>query len=208
MRGIMARIRNLPENLLKGTCETDEAYVKAGSKGVALDTNGGDRTVPSRRGLPHGPGRSAFEKNRPMVTMHFQRATEDEPDHTIMDVPRDGKTLADMVQGRIEPGSTVMTDEHTAYKNLKERGCDHHTICHGKGEYASCERNEIHTSTCECRIGLSKWWLKKRRGISKRCLAFYTKPFQLVHNTFHYGLNGRFVVTLAVVLDRFDGMQA
>ena len=83
-------IRGLPEKPLKGACETDEAYVKAGSKRVALDTNGEDRTVPSRRGLPHGPGRSTFEKNMPMVTIYFQRATEDEPDITIMDVPRDG----------------------------------------------------------------------------------------------------------------------
>ena len=103
MRRIMERIHDLPEKPLKGTCETDEAYVKAGSKGVAPDTNGEDRTAPSRRGLSHGPGRSTFEKNRPMVTIHFQRATENEPDHTIMDVPRDGKTLADMVQARIEP---------------------------------------------------------------------------------------------------------
>lgn len=79
----MERIRNLPENMLKCICETDEAYVKAGSKGVALDTNGEDRIVPSRRGLPRGHGRSTFEKNRPMVTIHFQLATEDEPDVTI-----------------------------------------------------------------------------------------------------------------------------
>ncbi|MCE2507935.1 MAG: transposase [Nitrosopumilaceae archaeon] len=69
-----------------------------------------------------------------MVTICFQRATEDEPDVTIMDVPRDGKTLADMVQERIESGSTVMTDEHTAYKSLKGRGYDRHTIRHGEGE--------------------------------------------------------------------------
>ena len=79
-----------------------------------------------------------------MVTIYFQRATEDEQDVTIMDVPRDGKTLADMVQERIEPGSTVMTDEHAAYKSLSERGYDHHTIHHGEGEYASGARNEIH----------------------------------------------------------------
>ena len=59
--------------------------------------------VGNGRGLLHGPGRSTFEKNRPMVTTYFQRATEDEPDHTIMDVPRDGKTLADMVYERIKP---------------------------------------------------------------------------------------------------------
>ena len=54
-----------------------------------------------------------------MVTIHFQRATEYEPDVRIMDVPRDSKTLADMVPERMEPGSTVITDEHTAYKSLK-----------------------------------------------------------------------------------------
>ena len=51
-----------------------------------------------------------------MSTIYSQRAAEDEPDHTIMDVPCDGKTLADMVQGRIELGSTIMTDEHLAYE--------------------------------------------------------------------------------------------
>ena len=204
----MSRIRNLPENLLKGTYKTDEAYIKAGSKGMALDTNGEYRTVPSRRGLPHGPGRSTFEKNRPMVTIYFQRATEDEPGVTIMGVTRDGKTLADMVQEHIEPSSTVMTDEHTAYKSLKERGYDHHTINHGEGEYASGERNKIHTNNCECRIGLSKWWLKKHRGVSKWHLSSYIKSFQFVHNHRHYSLSGRFVVTPAIVLDRFDGMQA
>ena len=112
IRNIMKKIRDLPEKPLKGTNETDEAYVKAGSKGVALDTNGEDRTVPSRRGLPHGPGRSTFEKNRPMVTIYFQRATEDEQDVTIMDVPRDGKTLADMVQERIKPETrSVIRDQ-------------------------------------------------------------------------------------------------
>jgi len=70
---------------------------------VALDTNGEDRTVPSR-GLPHGPGRSTIPEQAE-VTMHFQRAIEDEPDITIMDMPRDGKTLADMVQERMESGS-------------------------------------------------------------------------------------------------------
>ena len=175
---------------------------------MALDTNGEGRTVTSRRGLPHGPGRSTFEKNRPMVTVYFQRATGDEPDVTIMDVPHDGKTLADVVQERIEIGSAAMTDEHPAYKSLKERGYDHHTICHGEGEHASGENNEIHTNNCECQIGLLKWWRKKHRGGSKRHLAFYTKSFQFVHNHHHHGLNGRFVVTLVMVLDRFEGRQA
>ena len=175
---------------------------------MALDTNGEGRTVPSRRGLPHGPGRSTFEKNRPMVTVYFQQATGDEPDVTMMDVPRDGKTLTDMVQRRIEPGSTAMTDEHTGYKSFGERGYDHHTVNHGDGEYASGERNEIHTNNYECRMGPLKWWLKKHRGVSKWHLEFYTKSFQFVHNHRHYSLSDRFVVTLAMVLDRFGGRQA
>ena len=144
----------------------------------------------------------------PMVTIYFQRATEDEPDITIMNVPRNGKTLADMVQECIGPGSTVMTDEHAAYKRLKERGYDHHTVNHGEGEYASGECNEIHTNNCECRIGLLKWWMKKHRGVSKWHLEFYVKSFQFVHNHHHYSLSGRFVATLAMVLDRFEGRQA
>lgn len=70
IHGIMERIRGLPEKPLKGTCGTDEAYVKAGSKGVPLDANGKDRTVPSRRSLPHGPVAAPFQ-NRSMSTMHF-----------------------------------------------------------------------------------------------------------------------------------------
>ena len=55
---------------------------------------------------------------------------------------------------------------------------------------------------------LLEWWLKKHRGVSKWYLAYYVKSFQFVHNHRHYSLNGRFVVTLAMVLDRFDGRQA
>ena len=119
IRNIMKKIRGLPEKPLKGTCEIDEAYFKVRSNGVPLDTNGGDRTVPSRRGLSYGPSRSTFEKNRPMSTIYFQRAAEDEPNHTIMYVPRDGKTLAYMVQERIVPGSTVMTDGHTGCRYVE-----------------------------------------------------------------------------------------
>ena len=103
-----------------GTGETDEGYFNTDSKGVSLDTNSEYHTTPSRRGLPKGPGRGTFEKNSPMVTIYHQRATGDEPDITIFDVPRGhSRMLADMVGERFEPGSTVMTDEHPAYKSLR-----------------------------------------------------------------------------------------
>lgn len=105
MRYIMRKVDELPEGKLSGTCETDEGYTKAGSNGASLDSNDESQTVPICRRLPHGPGRGTFEKNAPMVTIYYQRATEDEPDVAIFEVPRsDGRTLAEMVAERFEPG--------------------------------------------------------------------------------------------------------
>ena len=36
----------------------------------------------------------------------------------------------------------------------------------------------------------------------------YIKMFQFVHNPSHYGLDGRFVATLAMALDQFEGWRA
>ncbi len=135
IRRMMDKIRSLPEGIiLSGTCETDEGYIRAGSKGVPLAGNGEQRTVPSRRGLPRGPGRSTFEKNTPMMTVYHQRAAEDEPGLTILEVPAgDGKTLAGRAAEKFEREPMVITDEHTAYKSLGEAGYDHPTVNHGEG---------------------------------------------------------------------------
>ena len=39
-------------------------------------------------------------------------------------------------------------------------------------------------------------------------MAFYVKSFQFVRSPFHCGLDGRFVATLAIALDQFEGRQA
>ena len=209
VRDMMKKFTELPEKKLSGVGETDEGYVRAGSKGVRLETNGEGRTVPSRRGLPRRPGRGTFEKDSPMITIYHQRATDDELDITIFDVPRDrSKTLVDGVSERFEHGSTLMTDEHPAYKNLEKAGYIHHTVNHSEGEYASGENNEIHTNNCECRIGLMKLWLRKHRGVSKWHLIFYIKTFQFAHNHRHYDISGKFVATMAVLLDQYQGRQA
>ena len=77
VRGIMRKVGELQEGRLSGAGETDEWYARAGSKGVAPDGNGETRTIPGRRRLPRGPGRSTFEKNTPVVTIHHRRAAED-----------------------------------------------------------------------------------------------------------------------------------
>ena len=134
---IMKKLTNLPEKKLSGVGETDEGYVRAGSKGVRLETDEG-RTVFSRRGLPRRPGRGTFEKDSPMITIYHQRATDDELDITIFDVPQDrSKTLVDGASERFKHGSTIMTDEHPAYKNLEKIGYIHHTVNHSEEKYAS-----------------------------------------------------------------------
>ena len=82
MHRIMERIRGLPENALRGTCETDEAYVKAGSKGVALDTNGED----SDRSQPPRPAPRA----RPQ---HVRKEQADGPPCTFSGPPRMSRTM-------------------------------------------------------------------------------------------------------------------
>ncbi len=200
IRDIMDHILNLQEKMLSGICETDELYVRAASKGVPLSHNDEARTMPSRRGLPRGPGRGTFEKNTPMVTIYHQRATETQEEWTIFEVPRDGKSLVATVQSHIEFGSRVMTDEYKAYKNLEKLGYDHLSINHSEGEYASGVDNEVHTNNCECRAGLLKWWLRKHRGVSKWHLESYVKTFQFVHNHRHHPIDGRFMVTLETLL--------
>ena len=143
MRGIMDHIRSMQEKALWGGCETGEMYMKAASKGVPLEANGEDRTLPSRRALPGGPGRGTFEKNTPMINVYRRRATGDERDWTIFDVPRGGKSFAGMVQNRIKKGSKAMTDERPGYKKPGEAGYGHAAVNHSEGEYASGPNNVV-----------------------------------------------------------------
>ena len=200
IRDIMARICSLPEEMLSGTCETDELYIRTASKGVPLKTNGEDRITPSRRGLSRHRGRGTFEKNTPMITIYYQRADDTQRDKTIFHVPRDGKTLVAMVQERIKTGSRIMTDEHNGYKKLGKVGYEHLTVNHSEDEYASGPNNEIHTNNCECRVNLSKWWLKKHRGVSKWHLEQYVKTFQFIHNNRHHSGEELLLVTMKALL--------
>ena len=70
-------------------------------------------------------------------------------------------SLYDMMDARkevtfsVKPGATLVTDEHSVYRNLNRR-YDHHTVKHSKGEYVRDET--IHTNSIE-----GVWILFKRQ---------------------------------------------
>ena len=88
------------------------------------------------------------------------------------------ETLQDVVQGATADGSTVFTDEATAYKGMKRR--KHESVNHSGGEYV---RGEAHTNGIE-----SFWAMLKRahKGIyhkmSPKHLQRYVNEFAGRHN--------------------------
>ena len=90
----------------------------------------------------------------------------------------DGKTLKDFVYSRAEPGTTVYTDEATAYKGLT--GVNHESVKHSVGEYVD---GQAHTN------GLESFWSLLKRGyhgtyhkMSVKHLPRYVSEFAGRHN--------------------------
>ncbi len=69
---------------------------------------------------------------------------------------------------------------------MKNWGFDHHTVCHGRGEYARDEDgdgfHEIHVNTMEGFWSLLRSWLRSHCGLSQEKLPLYLGFFQFVHN--------------------------
>lgn len=65
----------------------------------------------------------------------------------------DKATLHRYIAENVRLGSTVMTDEHAAYRGL--HGYTHHTVRHGAGEYVN---NMAHTN------GIESFWALLKRG--------------------------------------------
>lgn len=66
----------------------------------------------------------------------------------------DADTLTKLVKDNVEPGSTVMTDESTAYHRLAANSYKHRTINHSAKEFV---RGTVHTNSME-----SVWSVLKR----------------------------------------------
>ena len=80
-------------------------------------------------------------------------------------------TIYPLIQRFITPGTRVRTAEYLIYSRLPEWGFDHHTVGHGRGEYARDEDDgdgfhEAHVNTAEGFWPLLRAWLRPHRGIS------------------------------------------
>lgn len=84
-------------------------------------------------------------------------------------------TIQPAIHANVEPGSTLLTDEATAYTDLDGLFFRHHTVNHGAGEYS---RDGVSTNSIE-----SVWAVLKRglHGVyhhaSKKHLARYVDEF-------------------------------
>lgn len=106
------------------------------------------------------------------------------------------ETLLPIVRNVVEQDSTVMTDEYTAYKDLKF-DYSHNTVNHGAKEYVNAM---AHTN------GIENFWSHLKRGIdgiyhwvSKDHLQSYVDEFTLRFNTRQLNTQGRFDLILSAI---------
>lgn len=93
-------------------------------------------------------------------------------------------TIRLLIERAIAPGTRVYTDEYAIDHPLPDRGFDHRTVCHSRGEYACDEDglHEVHVNTAEGFWSLLRSWLQPHRGISQEKCSLYLGFFQFIHN--------------------------
>jgi len=104
-----------------------------------------------------------------------------------------------IIQETVENDSSIMTDEYTAYKDLKFE-YSHNTVNHGAKEYVN---QMAHTN------GIENFWSHLKRGIdgiyhwvSKEHLQSYVIEFTLRFNTRSYDTQCRFDLILSAVANK------
>jgi transposase-like protein len=112
---------------------------------------------------------------------------------------RNKETILPIIQETVENDSTIMTDEYTAYKDLKFE-YSHNTVNHGAKEYVN---QMAHTN------GIENFWSHLKRGIdgiyhwvSKEHLQSYVNEFTLRFNTRSFDTQGRFDLILSEVANK------
>ena len=109
---------------------------------------------------------------------------------------RNKETILPIIQETVENDSTIMTDEYTAYKDLKFEYL-HNTVNHGAKEYVN---QMAHTN------GIENFWSHLKRGIegiyhwvSKPHLQAYIDEYTLRFNTRKFDTQGIFNLVLSAI---------
>jgi transposase-like protein len=129
-------------------------------------------------GKSHGMGGGYTQPNKTAVFGMLQR----EGEVRARPVPRvAGEILKPIIRQNISPDATIMSDEFTGYKTLKNEFKSHQVINHRRKEYV---RGEVSTNNIEA------FWSLMKRGIfgtyhwtSKKHLHRYTDEFTYRYNS-------------------------
>jgi transposase-like protein len=144
---------------------------------------------------------SKKEKNERGGTIHTQQPVlgmkERNGNVIAIVVPnRNKETILPLVRNVVEQDSTIITDEYTAYKDLKF-DFEHLTVNHGAKEYVN---HMAHTN------GIENFWSHLKRGIdgiyhwvSKDHLQSYVDEFTLRFNTRSLNTQSRFDLILTAI---------
>jgi transposase-like protein len=160
--------------------EADEAFQNAGEKG---DPHRDPEDPPRRRGNKRR-GKGTMENDRPPIQGVVGRQSG-QIRLTVCDDTRQD-TVQPEVEAKTEEGTTLYTDESSAYNRVLESGREHGTVCHSKGEYARDDDGdgirEVHCNTMEGTWTGLRNFLRPFRGVHKKYLAQYVTMFQWAHN--------------------------
>jgi transposase-like protein len=159
--------------LLAGTLEADETYV--GGKPRKGGRNGSGPYNDRRK---HGGRPDPATSNKTPVVALVQR---DGKVRTRVVARVTSENLKQVIRDNADPNARIMTDEFVSYKGIgKEFEGGHHTVNHGKGEYA---RGDVHVNSAESFFALLK------RGVygvfhhvSREHLHRYTNEFSFRWN--------------------------
>jgi transposase-like protein len=135
-----------------------------------------------RRRIKGTRGRGTLDEEKPPILGLIQRSGELVL-RMLANVQQ--QTIEPVIRGCVSEGARFYADEYDVDLRLTEWGCDHHSVCHSRGEYARDDDgdgfHEIHVNTMEGVWSLLRSWLRPHRGISQEHLPLYLSFFQFVH---------------------------